>query len=173
MTNFNLLLVNPGLCPPVSHHDTHLFDPSTTLGGFLYLPTVELHVEVLPPSQSCLLQSSFSFPLSNRSGIYWLGRLQAGFRSSPQQLVHLTPDHFPLFCLWLSGFGKEEEDEEEKEREKEREPGIMGWDITHAEDKLNLSLATAQLIENPSEIFKKIKKLIVNTLEYSFRIIGF
>lgn len=51
----------------------------------------------------------------------------------------------------------------EREREREREPGIMGWDVTHAEDKLNLSLATSQLIENPSEIFKKIKKLIVNT----------
>lgn len=59
------------------------------------------------------------------------------------------------------------------ERESEREQGIMGWDITHAGDKLNLSLATSQLIENPSEIFKKMKKLIVNTLEYSFRILGF
>lgn len=49
----------------------------------------------------------------------------------------------------------------------------MGWDVTIAGDKLNLSLAASQLMENPSEIFKKIKKLIVNNnevfvLEFSF-----
>lgn len=38
-TNFNLLLGELGLWPPVSYRAARLFDPSWTLGGFLYLPT--------------------------------------------------------------------------------------------------------------------------------------
>lgn len=113
-TNFNLLLGELGLWPPVSYRAARLFDPSWTLGGFLYLPTPP---PPHPDSSSCLLQSLFGFLLSNQSGTYWLGHLQAGFQSPPLPLVHLASDHFPLSRLWLANVAEED-------RERARDYGM-------------------------------------------------
>lgn len=105
-------------CPKPGHFLTHLFDPSWTLGGLLDLPT-SLYSLSRNCVATCLLQRSFSFPLSNLSGTYCLGRLEAGFQSSPGRLVHLTSDHFPSSCLWLVSFGEEGREERERERPKD------------------------------------------------------
>lgn len=40
-------------------------------------------------------------------------------------------------------------------RRTEKERGIMRWYVTHAGDKLSLSVAASQLMENPAEFSKK------------------
>lgn len=160
-----------GVLTTQRRHCANPYNTSLVLDGFLYQPMdccYEVHMKVfsLPPppfgvrppapvvlallpdccgANPLLLASSWATSL-------WLNDLAVCRTVSVVAAVidssHPPPHHSPPSGLWLAGLAKEE-----------REQRIMGWDMASVGEKLGLSLATSQLIENPAANFWENRKL--------------